>query len=129
MAADYIPIWKKIPFLRFLLPLIIGIMVQWYLQMPVQILWLSFGLSVLLLPISFLFSNYHRYKLGIANGIAITIIFITLGTLLVWYKDIRHNPAWYGHHYKKGLLIKAILQEPPVEKTNSYKVLATVTAV
>jgi competence protein ComEC len=129
MLRGYIPIWKKLPFLRFLLPLITGILLQWYIQMPVKFLWVALVLSGLLLLISFLFSVYHRYKLAIINGIAITIIFTALGCLLAWYKDIRHDPAWYGKYYKPGFLLLATLQESPVEKINSYKALATITAV
>src|ERR1043166_7914698 len=129
MLRGYIPIWKKLPFLRFLLPLITGILLQWYIQMPVKFLWVALVLSGLLLLISFLFSVYHRYKLAIINGIAITIIFTALGCLLAWYKDIRHDQAWYGKYYKPGFLLLATLQESPVEKINSYKALATITAV
>jgi competence protein ComEC len=129
MLTGYIPIWKKLPFIRFLLPLMTGIIFQWHLQTPVKSLWVAFVLSVLLLLLSFLFSVYYHYKLAIINGTAITIIFIALGCLLTWYKDIRHNPAWYGKHYEQGPLLIATLQEPLVEKANSYKALATVTAV
>src|ERR1700730_18001503 len=129
MLVGYVPIWKKLPFLRFLLPLIAGIIMQWYLQTPVKSLWIVFVLFLLLLLISFLFSIYNHYKLSIINGIAITIIFTALGCLLAWYKDIRHNPAWYGKYYKQGFLLIATLQESSVEKTNSYKALATITAV
>lgn len=60
---------------------------------------------------------------------AVIIIFFTLGSLFLYYKDIRHNPAWYGDQYKTGDLVVVTLQEPPVEKSNSYKALATVTAL
>ncbi len=120
-------IWKKAPFVRFLLPLIAGIILQWHLQLIVQILWFALILSALLLLLSFSLSYFSSYKLAIINGIAVTIIFLALGSLLAWYQDIRHNSEWYGNHYNTGDLVIGTLQEPPVEKTNSYKVLATIT--
>src|SRR5260370_22779089 len=122
-------IWKKAPFVRFLLPLMAGIILQWYLQFSVQIPWYVFGFSVLLLFLSLLLlSGFRRYKLSIINGIAVTIIFLALGSLLAWYKDIRHDPRWYGNLYKPGDPVMVTIQAPLVEKINSYKALGTVTA-
>src|SRR6266550_7441914 len=122
-------IWKKAPFIRFLLPLIAGIILQWYLQLPVQILWFASGASVLLLLLLFLLPGFSRYKLSIINGIAVTVVFLALGGLLVWYKDIRHDPRWYGNSYKPGDLVMVTIQAPLVEKTNSYKTTGTVRAL
>lgn len=129
MAATIIPVWKKAPFIRVLLPLIAGIIVQWNFQWPLKILWSLFAVSAIVLFASFFLSNYQRFKWPIINGIAITAIFISLGCLLTWYKDIRHDPDWYGHNYKTGELVKAVLQESPVEKTNSLKAVATISAL
>jgi competence protein ComEC len=122
-------IWKKAPFVRFLLPLVAGIVLQWHLQFPVQVLWFVFVLSVSLLLLSFLLSYFSRFKLALINGIAVILIFLALGSLLAWHKDIRHNSQWYGNYYHAGELAVAILKEPPVAKTNSYKALATITAL
>src|SRR6266498_1420516 len=129
MFVRYIFVWKKAPFIRLLLPMAMGIILQWQFRLAVQILWILYVLSFLLLFLSFLLSYFNLFKLAIINGIAVIIIFFTLGGLFVYYKDIRHNPAWYGDQYKTGDLVVATLQEPPVEKSNSYKALATVTAL
>src|SRR6266487_741916 len=129
MLTGYLPVWKKAPFIRLLPPLIIGIILQWHFQLPVQIAWAAFVLSGFLWIPSFLFSHFGRYKFAFINGIGITIIFLALGSLLTWYKDIRHNPAWYGNHYKRGDLVIATLKEPAIEKTNSFKALATITTL
>ncbi len=88
-----------------------------------------FSFSVALLSMSFLLTSYRRYKLAVINGVPISIIFLALGTLLVWYKDIRHNSNSYGNRYKNGDDVIAILQEPIAEKANSYKALVTITAI
>jgi competence protein ComEC len=122
-------VWKKAPFLRFLLPFMAGIILQWNVKLPIEIAWSAFSLSLFFLLFFFILPRFDRYKLAIPNGIAITIIFLALGSFLVWYKDIRHNPHWYSMHYKAGDLVIATLKEPLVEKTNSYKALATVTGI
>jgi competence protein ComEC len=129
MKEIRISIWKKIVFIRFLIPLIAGILLQWNLQLPVSYSWYLLGASFLFLFISFFYSNYGSYRLAIINGIAITFIFLSLGSLLTWYKDTRHHDDWFGKYYKSGDFVKLTLEEPLVEKENSYKALATITAV
>ncbi|HEV8283563.1 MAG TPA: ComEC/Rec2 family competence protein [Chitinophagaceae bacterium] len=97
--------------------------------MPIQIAWCLFCFSIFLSFLSFLLSNFSRYKLSAINGTAITMIFFALGSLMIWYNDIRHSAGWYGNYYKPGDFVLITLQEPPIEKTNSYKTLATVTAL
>jgi competence protein ComEC len=88
-----------------------------------------FGTAGLVLLISFFYSGYSGYRFAIIHGIAIGFVFFALGSLLTWYQDTRHHNDWFGKYYKQGDLVKVTLQEPLVEKTNSYKALATVTAL
>jgi competence protein ComEC len=67
-----------------------------------------------------------RYLLAWMAGISITILFISLGAILAWQKDIRNNPKWTGHHYQPNDLIIATLREPLVEKPKSFKADAQV---
>jgi competence protein ComEC len=127
--AVTIPVWKKAPFIRFLVPLIIGIILQWNLQWPLEILWGVFSFSIVPFSISFLLTSYRRYKFTIINGLAVILIFLSLGSLLVWYQDIRHSSTSYGNFYKNGDDVIVVLKEPIVEKANSYKAVATITAV
>ena len=127
--AVTIPVWRKAPFIRFLVPLIAGIILQWNYQWSSTILFGVFISSVILLSISFLLTSYRRYKLGVINGAAIFIILLSLGSLLTWFKDIRHNSGSYGNHYRDGDEVVAILKEPVVEKANSFKATATIRAL
>jgi len=127
--AITIPVWKRAPFTRFLVPLIIGIILQWSFQCSLEILWGVFGFSIVLLSLSFLLTSYRRYKLAVINGVGVIFIFLSLGSLLVWYKDVRHSSSSYGNLYKNGDHVIAVLKEPIVEKANSYKAIATITAI
>ncbi len=116
-----IPIWKKAPFIRLLLPLISGIMLQWYLQIPVTIIvtaLISFSIAFflfLLLPIAL------KFTLKPLQGSIIQLFFIGLGALLTWQKDIRHNKNWYGNYYRDRSYLLVRIDEPLVEKNKSYK--------
>jgi competence protein ComEC len=116
-----IPIWKNAPFIRLLLPLIAGIMLQWYFQISIAVIvvaLISFSIAFLLfllLPIAI------RFKLIPLQGFIIQLVFIALGSLLTWQKDIRHDDNWYGNYYKDSSYLVVRIDEPLVEKNKSLK--------
>jgi competence protein ComEC len=62
-----IPIYKTAPFIRLLLPLIAGVILQWYVQITLAVIVIaavSFGIAILLfnfLPLALRF-KYKSYK-------------------------------------------------------------------
>jgi competence protein ComEC len=128
MSINRVAIWRKAPFLRFLSPLIAGILLQWYLQFDMRLAWFALAFSTAFLLLSFFLSQFRRFQFSRLHGIAVTIVFISLGGLLTWCKDIRHDPRWIGNHCCPGETLIVVLQEPLVEKANSYKAIGTVKA-
>jgi len=116
-----IPIWKTAPFIRLLLPLIAGIIVQWYLQIPLPAIiaaLISFSIAFLL----FLFFPVAlQFKIKPLQGFIIQLLFISLGALLTWQKDIRHNSQWFGNYYNDSSYLIVRIDEPLIEKTKSFK--------
>jgi competence protein ComEC len=126
MPAPNMHLWYKAPFLRLIFPFIAGILIQWHGEFSFHLLiWTFYVLLIAIiiyqfLPLSkkFIFSSF--------NGVALTLLIGVLGTILTWIKDIRHNRNWIGNigiHYNY-LTLK--LQEPLVEKPNSYKAISSV---
>ena len=126
MSLPVIHVWKKAPFIRFLLPLIAGIVLQWNLQIPPGILWIVLVISSITTITFFLIPFFERYKLSALSGLAVTLLFIALGGLLSWYKNIQHDKNWFGKKYKYENAFIITLIENPVEKTKSYKANASV---
>lgn len=116
-----IPIWKKAPFIRLLLPLIAGIVLQWYLQFSLPFIvttFLFFSVSYLLflvLPIAF------RFKIQAVQGLVIQLLIAALGAWLTWQQDVRHQDKWYGNYYKSGSYLVVRIDEPLIEKNKSFK--------
>ena len=121
LRPNIIPIWKKAPFIRLLLPLIAGITLQWYLQIAVNVIitaLVSFSIAsllFLLLPIAL------RFKLQALQGFIIQLLFIAMGALLTQQQDIQHDRNWYGNFYKDGSYLVVRIDEPLAKKAKSYK--------
>lgn len=120
------PAWRKAPFIRLLVPLIAGILLQWSFQINVAIPWLVLLVALITLIIFFFIPILKRFRFSSLNGIMITFIFLSVGSLLAGYKDIRNDKQWLGNFYKEDQTLLVTLEEPPVEKTKSLKCDAAV---
>jgi competence protein ComEC len=124
-----IPVYKTAAFIRLLLPFLVGILLQWYLQLPLPVIVMAiigFAAANLLfyfLPLAL------RFKLQVPQGILINLLLLTFGLIITWQKDMRHNADWYGNYYQDSNYIIATIEEPLIEKTKSYKAGASVETV
>jgi len=118
--------WKKAPFVKLLLAMIAGIIVQWRLQLAINTWWIILSIAFISLLCFFLIPFFNRYRLALINGIIASILFFSIGAILAWQKDIRNNKQWLGNFYQDKDALIATVDEPPVEKTKSIKANATV---
>ncbi len=126
MLSYGVHFWKKAPFIRLLISMIAGIVVQWHLQISKTVWWTMLVIGIITVLCFFFIPFFNRYRLNFLNGIAVSILFVSTGALLTWYQDIRHDKNWLGNYYKKEYSLVVTLDEPPVEKTKSVKANATV---
>ena len=130
MAKAYkIFIWKKAPFLRLLIPVIVGIIAEFYFRFEINTIIIA---GCILISTFILFSSLplaYRFKFQALGGVIITIFMIIAGIFLTWHKDIRNHFNWYGNQYDSSSYIIATISEPLVEKNKSYKALANVDAI
>lgn len=126
MPLPVIHTWKKAPFIRFLIPLIMGIILQWHLQIQPVIFWILLIVSITTILSFFFIPSFERYKLSAVNGLSIAGLFIAVGGLLSWFKNIQHDKDWFGSNYESGNAIIVTLNEDLVEKTKSFKANASV---
>ena len=129
MRARPLYLWNEAPALRLLLPLAAGIVLQWYLQINISLLLLVAGLCIVTLVTFPFFSITKQFAFKSFQGIMLNILMLVAGILLVYLNDVRNSKSWFGKDYQPEDLVVATLQEPTVEKPNSYKALATVNAV
>jgi competence protein ComEC len=118
--------WKETPFIKLLLGLIAGIMLQWHFQVNVQVWWVVMIVSSATVAGFFFIPFFNRYKFFFISGVSVTSLFFSVGALLAWHKDIRNESSWLGNFYKEKDALVVTLDEPPVEKTKSIKANASV---
>lgn len=130
MAKAYpIYIWKRAPFLRLLLPLIAGILLEFYFEFKLNQI-IAGGVAI---AVAFVFFNLlpevRRFKFSVLRGIIISLFMVTFGLFITWQKDVRHKNNWYGNNYNDSSFLILTINEPPVEKAKSYKALASVESI
>lgn len=118
--------WKRTPFLKILIPVIAGIIVQQYFQVAAQYWWIVLIVTLPGFAGTFFTPFFNRFRYSFVSGFFSTILFFTIGALLVWHKDIRNDKKWLGHSYLENDMLIATIEEPPIVKTKSIKANATV---
>jgi competence protein ComEC len=122
MAKSYnIPLWKSSPFVRLILPLITGIVFQWYVKVPFPVNAICGGIFLVFLLLFNFLSIEIRYKFQWVQGLLINAIIFCIAIFLCWRKDIRNDNQWFGKYYNDSCAIIVKINEPPVEKEKSIK--------
>ncbi len=129
IRSYHIFIWKKAPFLRLLIPVIIGILFEFYIGSDFTFILYS-GITLCVLYSLFsLLPEKTRYKFRVIQGIIISLFLIVFGAFITKQKNIRNHSDWYGNHSDTSTYIIATVNEVPVEKPKSYKAIAQVTGL
>ncbi len=121
--------WRQVPFLRLLIPLIIGVLLGFYLVLPVAVvLRLAVVFFLLFILFSFL-PNRIKYRMRWTSGLALSFTLLAAGSLLCYCNDTRNRVDWWAHFDLAGKTIFITLTEPPAEKEKTVKAVAAVDAI
>ncbi len=121
--------WKKIPIVRLLIPFITGILLQWYIGVPIAwqaaVLFACVAVFIffMFLPTRFIF------KMGWIYGVCVMLAFCMGGAFVAYKNDLTNNDLWAGNFYKDSAVVLVTIEEPLVEKQRSYKALASIEAI
>ncbi|HAI84268.1 MAG TPA: hypothetical protein DCL43_11415 [Chitinophagaceae bacterium] len=131
MPASYqtIPLLRRIPFLRLLIPLCIGILLQWYYNIAHPIWWLVATVTLTIVVILPKYTFKWHYKYPWITGASLQCFITMLGIQLCWLHQWNKQPNCIQHFISDTTYTHITLLEPPVKKTRSYKILAKANAV
>lgn len=121
--------WKRAPFLRIIVPLLAGIVLQLYLPVhPGLYIILIGGCITGVLVFRFLPLQW-RFTAAWLPGIFLFISICCCGGLLLHNADLRHSKGFYGHCITDTPLYLLRINEPLQEKSRSFKTIAQVMMV
>lgn len=120
---------KQIPVIRFLVPLIIGILLQYHLQIQLYLFACVAIISIVLVVVFSFLSSAQQLLYSYLKGILVFILFLGIGGCLSYTKNIEHRKYWVGNYFTENTPAIVTLQENIIEKEKNFKVLATVNAV
>jgi competence protein ComEC len=128
---DRLPVyfWKRTPFIRLIIPLLAGILIQFTFTLGFFPLLAIVGFIALLLFAFYLTPFYAKYTFRWVPGVAINLALIVAGALLVYKQDISNKQNWIGNYNTDTVPLLITLQEPLVEKAKTFKAEASVEAV
>lgn len=89
MLLPVVPIWKHAPFIRLLIPLMIGIILQWYLPLSVKSISIIAGITVLFFLLAQCLRGYLLFLHKWIYGFALMTILLLLGAVITHFKILR----------------------------------------
>ena len=120
---------KIIPSIKILLPFIVGILLQYQFNISNKFFVIQLIMGLLFFVIYFLLSTAKKFFTNWLIAVAVSFIFIALGGLISYQKNIMHQPTWIGNYYQPNTPVLLTIQEPLVTKEKSYKAVASANAV
>jgi competence protein ComEC len=119
-------LWKKAPFLRLLLPLLIGILVETYFHPGIFILTAFFLFSMLMLIFYSTFSIASKAGFEMISGLVVQMVFFYLGRIIVAeHRDVRIKDFRGNNNLKSDFLIVQLISDP-VQKNKTRKSTAQI---
>lgn len=118
------PIWKTVPMLRLLLPVIAGILLQYYLNIELIIILAVFVIAIIIFLAVNLSGTSSKFKFSWLTGLCISLIFITAGSVLNYVKNTENKKNCITKNYTTNAFVIVAIQESLVEKAKSFKALA-----
>ena len=120
---------NSVPFFRLVLALVSGILIQWYVSVSLTAILLIAGFTLILFIAFYSLSSPKRFIYGWIGSIFILLSCACAGAALTWRQNLHNIKRWYSNEYDRGDVALLTICEPLVEKANSYKALAEVSAI
>lgn len=126
MIADRLPVWKKTPVLRLLIPFIAGIAFQQAFSTAASRWWELLLTGIFILMMFRFLPVYLRFRRTWITGFAVNLIFFAVGAFLFELNDCTKDRYQWFKSYTGGDGLILSPDETPKPKKNSWSATATV---
>ncbi|NCI45373.1 ComEC/Rec2 family competence protein [Sediminibacterium soli] len=117
--------WKQLPFLRLLIALCTGILLQYYLPVPPGLSAAISGMAFLLLLLLLRSKSALPFRFRWINGVLVSVLFTEMGSLLLYTHDNRNDTHCVTNLISDGVSVLLVgTSEPLTEKPRSVKTIA-----
>jgi len=120
--VNIIPVWKKAPFLRLVLPLVVGILIASYI--PFEKKWVYGGATIALFLLVIAHIKALRYPT--LYGSAHFIFWAVFGIVAFQLNRVEDRTDFIGSVYREGTVIAATLTTPLEVKPKSFRAEASI---
>ncbi len=120
---------RKAPFIRLLIALSAGILLQWYVPVLPLVSTVIFLIALSAYLLFSLVSPAAKFSRQWLQGIAILVMIIAAGSLLCFIKNPLHQKGNYTNVYKTGDAIVATVNESLLSKPATYKANVAINGV
>lgn len=124
-----IPIWKQAPLLRVLVSMMMGILLQYYLDFSFASIILFSLTNIFLFFVSYKLPLYLRFRFRKLQSVFLVFLIISFGMLLTRQQDLRKINSFFLRHYQQGDELMIKIEAPLAEKQHSYTTTASVQSV
>lgn len=124
-----IKLWKFAPFLRLLIPFIIGLCVQYYFALPIVFWLIVLAFATIIYGIYKLMNISKQFFWNWLTGTAANAAFIAFGGIILFINDGKNDPLSIKNKYREQQSVVVTIQEPLTETNKSYKANASVAAI
>lgn len=129
IQTQHVNPWHQVPFVRMVLPLILGIALSSYFTDTFNVLHWVFGLLVCVLFVLVFVQHKYIRKLKVLYTICINLAFIVLGLLLPITQADNYKPNHFTKLQKEEQLIKVELTENAIPREKSVRARAKVLGI
>ncbi len=120
---------RKVPFVRLLIALIAGILLQWYFAFSLFAFIAVFAFGLLAYTSFFFLPAYKRFTLQAFQGISILVMMSACGGMLSYTKNPLHQPGNYTKVYRAGDAVVATVTEALLNKPKTAKATVAITGL
>jgi len=124
-AIKNVYIWRKAPFLRLVLPLLAGLILQFYLKISISILLIASAVVIILLISQSFFTATKKFRYLKFSGFFIQLLIFFTGMVIMHLYQVKNNKEWYGHTLSSAKTFIIQLQKIE-EKPKTIKALVSI---
>lgn len=122
-------IWQTAPFVRLLIPLVLGILTAFYFTIPAKLIEAAALPALFLLLFFSVAVLSEKFKWRYLGGVGIHILLAVFGAVITNHQNLENNADWLGYQYQNNDTVLFEIEEPLVKKQRSWKALSKAVAV